>query len=164
MASMNDAITGGSTQVGSTAEQYYRWMLMKEKLSLADDKGASDKAKKILGTYSEEERIREKVLTKCLSIMESSPEYDSMVALAGGQTDRYKIADIISNAIWEKTLAEQKLSMFAPTKDELRDIYNGSEAEAIAVRLSRGKPADNIPRSQIAKLSTILLARGFTLA
>ena len=52
---MNDVITGGSTQVGSTAEQYYRWMLMKEKLDLQDRPGGTkgERARQILGTYSE---------------------------------------------------------------------------------------------------------------
>lgn len=87
MASMNDAITGGSTQTGSTAEQYYRWMLMKEKLMLqSDTRTHVARAKEILGTYSEEEQIRENILKKVLAIKESSAEYDQMVALAGGQT------------------------------------------------------------------------------
>jgi hypothetical protein len=154
MASMNDAITGGSAQTGSTAEQYYRWMLMKEKLDLRGSaSGASAEAKEILGTYTEEEKIRENVLKKCLAIKESSAEYDQMVALAGGQTDRFKIADIIATAVWEKTLAKQKLSMFAPTKKELETIYETSERDAIKVRLNRGQKIDDAStKSALSKL------------
>jgi len=166
MASINDAITGGSTQSGGTAEQYYRWMLMKEKLSLQDGipgrvkSGDPTSVQMILGTLSEEEKIRDIILKKVLLVKESTAEYDSMVALAGGITDRYRIADKIASAVWEKTLAKQKLSMFAPTKAELSDLYDTSEASAMHIRLGRGKPSDVASqKSAMSKLVTTMFGK-----
>lgn len=75
----------------------------------------------------------------------------------------FKIADIIATAVWEKTLAKQKMSMFAPTKGELTDIYEESERAAIKVRLNRGRKDDEI-KSTITKIVQSFYSGGLNVA
>ena len=86
------------------------------------------------------EEVWESVFLKMCKIEESSPAFDSAVALCGGETDRLKMATIIAKSVWEKEEATRKLAQFAPSKEELAKIVKVA-----------GLPAEESLAEQITK-------------
>jgi len=70
---LGDIVNGTHYEKGSPAEEYYKYMLMKEKLSVRSDTTLSTEAKKLLGHQSEREEIEMMILQQLTDITESSP-------------------------------------------------------------------------------------------
>lgn len=154
MSSFLDIVpkTGGSTS--SASEEYYKYKLFVERMGADGQTIAND--------LSEKDQIKKQILKKIVTIKESSPEWDSLVALCEGERDRFKQCEIITDAIWEKELAKKKLAMFAPPKGSLDAIYNTSDDAAIRQRLSRG--ADPGAAARTASMAAAVVRRGAALA
>jgi len=154
-AQMGDAIVGSGTFASNPQENWARHQLLGNQLNTMPEgwEGGEETWKivknKILGMRSEEDNIRLHVMAKLADVKESTCEWDSCVALCGGETDRFKQADIIAASIWEKELAARKLAVFAPNKEVLHTLYNNSNTRALEVRSNGGK--DFAVRSALSK-------------
>ena len=111
--------TGNHSSVqGSAQEQYYRYMLMKEKIT---NKGNAS-VPEVLRATSEREEIEYKILEKLVKITESSPEFAQLVSITGS-TDRFEQARILAEAVYDKVRAEQVLSFYTPDRKELLENF-----------------------------------------
>ena len=111
--------TGNHSSVaGSAQDQYYRYMLMKEKLTNRNDAIVPD----VLKATSEREEIEYQILEKLVKITESSPEFAQIVSITGS-TDRFEQARILAEAVYDKVRAEQVLSFYTPDKKVLMENF-----------------------------------------
>lgn len=119
--------TGNHASItGSAQEQYYRYMLMKEKEAAKKD---SDLPAYLKAT-SEVEDIETGILEKLVKITESSPEFAQVRSLTGTD-DRFEQARILANAVYSKIQAEQILSFYTPEASVLRkNFYDKTLASA----------------------------------
>ena len=128
----NHSATNGSAQ-----EQYYRYMLMKEKLG--------GKGDAILKATSEREDIEVQILQKLVNITESTPEFAQIVSITGS-SDRFEQARILAESVYDKIRAEQVLSFYTPSKAVLEaNFYNKTLASAQdrVDKVNAGKTAAN---------------------
>jgi hypothetical protein len=155
-----DLVQGTMSAGSDDASRYYRQALLqmkfgKDRIAPKGFEGDWEKTREaILSHQSEEDEIRLHVLAKLVNVKESSCEWDSVVALCNGETDRYKQADIIASSIWERELAARKLAVFSPPKTVLHGIYDRSEDAALAIRKAGGE--DFKQRSLISKNLDVL--------
>ena len=117
---INGSFHSNSGNHGSSADQYYRYMLLKEKLVNKNDSSIPN----ILKATSEREEIEHQILEKLINITESSPEFAQIVSLTGS-SDRFEQARILSEAVYDKLRAEQILGFYTPNKDALlKNFYD----------------------------------------
>jgi len=121
-----------SKKGGSAAEDYYRYMLLKEKVK----NGLGDES--LLTFQSEKEAIEMSILSNLLNITESSPEFSQVVDITGSR-DRYEQARILAEVVYDKARAEQILSWYTPGKDSLTDHFKARNSKALEVRNAGGK-------------------------
>ena len=120
---LNGSFHSSSGNHGSAADQYYRYMLLKEKLVNKKDSNIPD----ILKATSEREEIEHQILEKLINITESSPEFAQIVSLTGS-SDRFEQARILSEAVYDKLRAEQILGFYTPNKDALlKNFYDKTQ-------------------------------------
>ena len=112
-----------SAKKGSAQEEYYKYMLLKEKLKQSGE-GEGDGGFKhpLLQVQSEREAIEMQILKKLITITESSPEF-SQVADITGSRDRYEQARILSEVVYDKVRAEAILGFYTPDKDVLQNHF-----------------------------------------
>jgi hypothetical protein len=111
--------TGNQASItGSASEQYYRFMLMKEK---AKAKKEGDVPAYLKAT-SEIEDIEAQILEKLVDITESSPEFAQVVSITGSQ-DRFEQARILAKHVYDRIQAEQILSFYTPDASNLRKNF-----------------------------------------
>ena len=112
-----------SAKKGSAQEEYYKYMLLKEKLKQSGE-GSGDGGFKhpLLQVQSEREGIEMQILKKLINITESSPEF-SQVADITGSRDRYEQARILSEVVYDKVRAEAILGFYTPDKDALQSHF-----------------------------------------
>jgi hypothetical protein len=112
-----------SAKKGSAQEEYYKYMLLKEKLKQSGE-GTGDGGFKhpLLQVQSEREGIEMQILKKLINITESSPEF-SQVADITGSRDRYEQARILSEVVYDKVRAEAILGFYTPDKDALQSPF-----------------------------------------
>jgi len=120
-----------SKKGGSAAEDYYRYMLLKEKVK----NGLGDES--LLTFQSEKEAIEMSILTNLLNITESSPEFSQVVDITGSR-DRYEQARILAEVVYDKARAEQILSWYTPDKKSLTDHFSARTDKAVTLRTSKG--------------------------
>lgn len=136
-----------SAKKGSAAEEYYRYMLLKEKLTTIND----TKADPLLKVQSEREAIEMSILRNLIDITESSPEFSQVVDITGSR-DRYEQARILSEVVYDKARAEQILSWYTPDSASLKGHFtqriatstqaraNGSAAMTTSLKRSSAVP------------------------
>ena len=120
-----DIVTRGK----SSQEEYYRYMLLKEKLQHLKD-AESDP---LLTIQSEREAIELQILRKLIAITESSPEFSQIVDITGSR-DRYEQARILSEVVYDKVRAETILGFYTPDKKEMTGYFTDLTASAASVR------------------------------
>jgi hypothetical protein len=113
----------------SPQDEYYRYMLMKEKLG-------TDGAK-ILKARSEQDDVEIQILEKLIGIRESTAEWNQVVDLTGSK-NRFEQARVLAEIAYEKEKAEQVLSFYVPNKGELKKIFRDTNTSALAVRAGGG--------------------------
>lgn len=113
--------TGNHASItGSAQEQYYRFMLMKEKHKAQND--TSDETPSYLKAVSEIEAIEEDILKKLVKITESSPEFAQVVSITGTQ-DRFEQARVLAKHVYDRVQAEQILSFYTPDAATLKKNF-----------------------------------------
>lgn len=117
-----------SAKKASASEEYYRYMLLKEKL-----KSQKDNADPLLTVQSEREVIELNILRNLINITESSPEFSQIVDITGSR-DRYEQARILSEVVYDKVRAEAILSFYTPSRNVLLGHFLGRTDAAADVR------------------------------
>ena len=120
-----------SKKGGSAAEDYYRYMLLKEKVK----NGLGDES--LLTFQSEKEAIEMSILSNLLNITESSPEFSQVVDITGSR-DRYEQARILAEVVYDKARAEQILSWYTPGRESLNNHFSARTAKAVNIRANKG--------------------------
>ena len=120
-----------SKKSGSAAEDYYRYMLLKEKVK----NGLGDES--LLTFQSEKEAIEMSILSNLLNITESSPEFSQVVDITGSR-DRYEQARILAEVVYDKARAEQILSWYTPGKESLNKHFTERTDKAVTIRANKG--------------------------
>jgi len=123
-----------SSKKGSAAEEYYRYMLLKEKLE-----AVRENKDELLTVQSEREAIEINILRKLINITESSPEFAQIVDITGSR-DRYEQARILSEVVYDKVRAETILSFYTPDKDKMKKYFldaTKASAEAKATKVNK---------------------------
>lgn len=141
---LGDVINGSHYESGSAAEQYYKYMLMKEKLSVAQSALPAD-AKKLLGHKSEREEIEMLILQKLTDITESSPEFAQVVDMTGTK-DRYKQAEKLAADVYDKIRAQQILEQYTPTEEVLKGHF---KARTLPSALARAQAVASMPGANV---------------
>lgn len=119
----------GNYTGGGAADEYYKYMLLKAKAE-----GNSDgRLTNILKSRSEREEIEVAILDKLVNIGESSPEF-SQVAEITGSRDKFEMARILAEIVYDKARAEQILQFYTPNKTDLTNHFLKRTAESFAVR------------------------------
>ena len=108
-----------SAKKGGAAEEYYRYMLLKEKLANIKEGSNADE---LLKVQSEREAIEMSILRNLINITESSPEFSQVVDITGSR-DRYEQARILSEVVYDKARAEQILSWYTPDNASLKGHF-----------------------------------------
>jgi len=108
-----------SAKKGGAAEEYYRYMLLKEKLASIKEGSNADP---LLKVQSEREAIEMSILRNLIDITESSPEFSQVVDITGSR-DRYEQARILSEVVYDKARAEQILSWYTPDTASLKGHF-----------------------------------------
>ena len=128
-----DVVNGNKGYTGGgAAEEYYKYALLKAKAETSNDSRLTT----ILKSKSEREEIEIDTLNKLVQLGESSPEF-SQVAEITGSRDKFEMAKILSEIVYDKARAEQILSFYTPTKDKLNSHFLQRTAESFAVRGER---------------------------
>lgn len=139
MASIPNVVESGNvvSQGSSSAqERYFNYMLMKEKLKGGKAEiEANTRASRIIGSLSEKEEIEQQILDKLTGIKESSPEF-SQVSEITGSTDKFEMARELASLVYDKTRAEQILSFYTPSPQELKKQFFESQASSAKGRVS----------------------------
>jgi hypothetical protein len=106
-------------------EDYYRYMLLKEKLGAG---GAE-----ILRATSEQDKVEVSILKKLVLVGESTPEFNQLVDLTGSK-NRYEQARILAEIVYEKQKAEKILGFYAPGSEEVKGIFTTTDENARSLR------------------------------
>jgi hypothetical protein len=130
----------------SPQDEYYRYMLMKEKLGTDS---------KILKARSEQDDVEIQILEKLIGIRESTAEWNQVVDLTGSK-NRFEQARVLAEIAYEKEKAEQVLSFYVPSKPELKKIFSDTNRDALAVRASGGGGGSGVS----TKSSASVIAEG----
>ena len=117
-----------SAKKASAADEYYRYMLLKEKL-----KAVKDDDDPLLTVQSEREAIEINILRKLIGVTESSPEFAQIVDITGSR-DRYEQARILSEVVYDKVRAETILSFYTPDKDKMRSYFVDATRQSADIR------------------------------
>lgn len=123
----NTADIVGEEKKGGAAEDYHRFMLMKEKIKLMKSTSAAPEdvaAKKILGHMSEKEVIELGILERLNDITESSPEWSQVSELTGSE-DRFTMARILAESVYQKAKKEKIMSFYTQSKTDLDTTLEG---------------------------------------
>ena len=119
------------TAKASAQEDYYRYMLLKERLG---ENNAILKAK------SEKDIIMEEILAKLVNVRESTAEWSEVVALTGSE-NRFSQAERLAEIAWEKRRAELVLAKYTGGDTKLTETYNQSQAMLANVRTATAASA-----------------------
>jgi hypothetical protein len=119
----------GTTAKTSASEDFFRYMLLKERL------GASGKA--IMEAKSEKDLIMEEILKKIVNVRESTAEWSELVSLTGSE-NRFAQAEKLADIAWEKRRAELVLNKYTGGSDELDRVYQSSQAKVGTFRSGGG--------------------------
>ena len=128
--SSNPAGLGRATLKSSMSPQdeYFRYMLMKEKLGPKSD---------ILRARSEQDDVEIQILQKLIGIRESTAEWNQVVDLTGSK-NRFEQARVLAEIAYEKEKAEKLLSFYVPSKESLARVFKRTNDSAIALRSGGG--------------------------
>ena len=128
-----DVVTGQKYSNGSSAQdEYYRYALLQEKLknSGAINETAKDKIKK---ASSERETIELQILERLVDVTESSPEFAQLTDITGSR-DRYEMARILAETVYDKMRAESILQFYTVPKETLQKHFAQRTIASSAVR------------------------------
>lgn len=126
---LNGTFHSSTGNHGGSAEKYYSYMLLKEKLKSRSDATADP----VLKATSEKEEIEHKILLKLINITESSPEFAQIQSLTG-TTDRFEQARILAEAVYDKLRAEQILGFYTPPQQEMKAHFYAKTTQAMEGR------------------------------
>lgn len=110
MSAPGDA-TAGSTSLTSKKDEYYAYMLLKERLmAQGEGSGLTGEAKDILSSQSQEDQIKQKILAKIChpSYAESTANYAQLVTYTG-KRDKLAQAEHLSKIIFNSMETKQIL-------------------------------------------------------
>jgi hypothetical protein len=110
----------GTTAKTSASEDFFRYMLLKERL------GAG--GKEILEAKSEKDLIMEQILRKIVRVRESTAEWSELVSLTGSE-NRFVMAEKLADIAWEKKRAELVLEKYVGSGDHLKAVYDESQSK-----------------------------------
>ena len=143
---VGDVVNGTSYHSGSAQDEYFKYMLLKEKLKLSRPKAGqvsdlSDEATNILKATSEKDEIELQILEKLTSITESSPEFAQVVDITGTK-DRYEQAKRLAETVYDRVRSEEILKMYTPSASVLQGHF---KSRSIAAAVSRTAAINSIP-------------------
>jgi hypothetical protein len=128
-----DVVTGQKYAGGtSSADAYYSYMLLQEKLKNSGAIGSAAK-EKIKTASSERETIELQILEKLVDITESSPEHAQLVDITGSR-DRYEMARILAETVYDKMRAESILQFYTVPKADLQAHFARRTIASTAAR------------------------------
>ena len=149
---LGDIVNGTHYEKGSPAEEYFKYMLLKEKFKVRTDASLSAEAKKLLGHQSEREEIEMMILQQLTDITESSPEFAQVVDMTGTK-DRYKQAEKLAADVYDKVRAEQILAMYTPSSDTLRGHF---KARTLPSALMRANAVASMPGANTGAAANVV--------
>lgn len=129
---LNGSFHSSSGNHGNAADAYYKYMLLKEKLTARTDANVPA----VLRATSEKEDIEYEILQTLVGITESSPEFAQIVSLTGTH-DRFDQARILAEAVYDKMRAEQILSFYTPDRNALEQNFYVKTAASALQRTNR---------------------------
>jgi len=132
-----DVFTSEVRERGSAAEKYYEYMLLKEKLGTTANAQTRDK---ILGSTSEKDAIKVKVLEKIIVLPESSPEFSQLVSITGTE-DKFQQAEWIADRVYDKVVAKNVLAYYAPEDRVFDEAWSRNAQKALQGRLEATRNA-----------------------
>ena len=128
-----DVVTGQKYSNGpSAADEYYRFRLLMAKLDNTNAIGDAAKAK-IRKASSERETIELQILEKLVDITESSPEFSQLTDITGSR-DRYEMARILAETVYDKMRAESILQFYTVPKADLQAHFAKRTIASTAAR------------------------------
>ena len=153
-----DVVTGQKYSNGSSAaDEYYRYRLLQLKLEKAPGSIPGVNKTAISEALSEREAIELQILTKLVAITESSPEFSQLTDITGSR-DRYEMARILAETVYDKMRAETILQFYTPPKANLLSHF---AARTEASFQSRRAALDGITRvSSSSAASSVASALG----
>lgn len=113
----------------SPQDEYFRFMLLKEKLGTGNDD--------ILKAKSEQDEVEIQILKKLVKVRESTPEWNQVVDLTGSR-NRYEQARILAEIAYEKQKAEKILGFYVPNSTQLGQIFTATDDAARGLRAAGG--------------------------
>lgn len=119
----------GTTAKSSASEDFFRYMLLKERLGGA--------GKEILEAKSEKDQIMEGILRKIVKVRESTAEWSELVSLTGSE-NRFVQAEKLAEIAWDKKRAELVLEKYVGSGSHLEGIYKESQTKAQSIFGSAG--------------------------
>jgi hypothetical protein len=119
----------GATAKSTASEDFFRYMLLKERLGGA--------GKEILEAKSEKDQIMEGILRKIVKVRESTAEWSELVSLTGSE-NRFVQAEKLAEIAWDKKRAELVLEKYVGSGNELKTIYDQSQSSAKGIFGSAG--------------------------
>lgn len=156
---VGDVVNGTKYTSGSAQDEYFKYMLLKEKLkiqrpvpgALGNPDNLSAAALSILSATSEKDEIELQVLEKLTKITESSPEFAQVVDITGTK-DRYEQARRLAETVYDRVRSEQILHFYTPSKDNLLGHFR---ARSIASATERAQNIAGLPQPRAAPAANI---------
>jgi len=155
---VGDVVNGTKYTSGSAQDEYFKYMLLKEKLKLqrpaagvGNPDNLSAAALSILSATSEKDEIELQVLEKLTKITESSPEFAQVVDITGTK-DRYEQAKRLAETVYDRVRSEQILHFYTPSKDNLLSHFRD---RSIASAQERAQNIAGLPQARVAPAANI---------
>jgi len=119
MSQPGDALQHTTSLAGSKADEYYAWKLMQERLAVWGDDRLSDSSKKLLGSISQREAIKHKILGKILGedYAESTAKYAQLVRYTEGRKNKLDQAEYLANKVFDTLEAKAVLNELVGNPD-----------------------------------------------
>jgi hypothetical protein len=119
MSQPGDALQHTTSLSGSKADEYYAWKLMQERLAVWGDDRLSDSSKKLLGSISQREGIKHKILSKILGddYAESTAKYAQLVRYTEGRKNKLDQAEYLANKVFDTLEAKAVLNELVGNPD-----------------------------------------------
>jgi len=132
MSQPGDALQHTTSLSGSKADEYYAWKLMQERMAVWGDDRLSEASKKLLGSISQREAIKHKILSKILddSYAESTAKYAQLVRYTEGRKNKLDQAEYLANKVFDTLEAKAVLNELVgnPDGDDFKAVMtNPSE-------------------------------------
>ena len=135
MSQPGDSLQHTTSLAGSKADEYYAWKLMQERMAVWGDDRLSEESKQLLGSISQREAIKHKILGTILSddYAESTAKYAQLVRYTEGRKSKLDQAEFLANKVFDTLEAKAVLNELVGDPDgvQFKAVMNSPSSAVV---------------------------------